>query len=118
MGFGVKRSSPEILAWIVQECSEPRRKTHIVCKGNLGSSQASIYLERLVSTGLVVLEGDRFKATDRGLEFVWCYQRLVSLLRPRVDDAHEEICLLASSKCLRSRGSRVFVELPGARRLS
>ena len=115
MGFGVKRSSSEILAWIVQECSEPKLKTHIVCKGNLGSSQASLYLGRLVSSGLLVLQGDRFRATDKGLEFVWCYRKLMSLLRPIVDSTCEEIGLFASSKYLRSRGSRVFVELLGAR---
>ncbi len=114
----MKRSSSEILAWIVQECSEPRPKAHIVCKGNLGSSQAGEYLRRLVSSGLIVLDSDGFRATDRGLEFVWCYRKLVSLLQPKVDVAGAEVGLLGSSKCLRSRGSRVFVEVPGGRRSS
>ena len=106
----MKRSTAEILVWIVQECSEPKLKTHIMCKGNLNSSQANACLERLLLNGLVVSEGGRFRATAKGHEFLSAYNHLVGLLRVPVGRAGEEV-LSGSPKCLLSRGSRVIVEV-------
>jgi len=107
----LKRSTAEILVWIVQECSEPKLKTHIMCKGNLNSSQANVCLERLLLSGLVVSEGGRFRATDKGHEFLSAYNHLVGLLRVPAGRAGEEEVLSGSPKCLLSRGSRVIVEV-------
>ena len=107
----MKRSRSEILVWIVQECSEPKLKTHIMRKGNLNSSQANVCLERLLLSGLVVSEGGRFRATDKGHEFLWAYNQLVGLLRVSAGHSGEGGFLAGSPKCLLSRGSRVIVEV-------
>jgi len=107
----LKRSRSDILVWIVQECSEPKLKTHIMCKGNLNSSQANVCLERLLLSGLVVSEGGKFRATDKGHEFLSAYNQLVGLLRVPAGRPGEEGVSTGSPKCLLSRGSQVIVEV-------
>jgi hypothetical protein len=69
-------------------------------------------------SGLIVLEDDKYRATEKGLEFLSCYRKLVSMLRAPVAGVAEEEGLSSSAKFLTSSGSRVFVEMSGALRTS
>ena len=107
----LKRSRSEICAWIVQECCVSRRKTHIMYKGNLSFSQANMYLERLLSSGLIVSENGRYRATEKGLEFLSAYRQLISMLQAPTAHRGQEDDLSSSPKYLLSRRSRVMVEV-------
>lgn len=78
------RGKIEILASILFHCKEGIKKTHIMCKANLGYEQISYYLPNLVELGLVtqVIENGYviYRTTDAGRQYLQSYVDIVKLL--------------------------------------
>ena len=85
------RGKIEILASILFHCRNGIRKTHIMCRANLGHHQLSYYLPCLINSGLLtqVMEDGSvvYRITDNGREFLKLYYGIVELIR------HEDIAL-------------------------
>jgi predicted transcriptional regulator len=78
------RGRIEILASIMFHCKEGIKKTHIMCKANVGYEQLCYYLPNLIDTGLVtqVIENGYviYRTTDAGREFLKSYFDIMKLL--------------------------------------
>ncbi|HTH20932.1 MAG TPA: winged helix-turn-helix domain-containing protein [Nitrososphaeraceae archaeon] len=78
------RGRIEILASILFHCREGIKKTHIMCKANIGYEQLCYYLPNLIDTGLVtqVIENGCviYRSTNLGREFLKCYFDIIKIL--------------------------------------
>ena len=78
------RGKIEILASILFHCRNGIRKTHIMCRANLGYHQLSYYLPLLINTNLIVqlIENGSliYRTTDDGREFLEFYYKIVELI--------------------------------------
>ena len=74
-----KRSSPDIIATILEAGNGGIGKTRLLTKANLTSSQFKKYIELLVEKGLLSesdREGRQYKTTDRGLQYLDLYNSI------------------------------------------
>jgi len=68
-----KRDRATIIANILQSIRlnpKGRRKTNIMQSANLSYDQLNKYLDLLIRNGYVIVEGQMYKPTTRGLEFL------------------------------------------------
>src|SRR5215203_52514 len=79
------RGRTQIIADILHQCKENKRKSHVMQKANLDFDQVSHYLGDLLGRGLVeqgLSEGDNiYRTTDKGREFLDRYQKLIGFFR-------------------------------------
>ena len=74
-----KRSSPDIIATILEAANGGIGKTRLLTKANLTSSQFKKYIELLLEKGLLGesdKEGRQFKTTSRGLQYLELYNSI------------------------------------------
>lgn len=78
------RGRIEIIASILFHCREGIKKTHIMCKANVGYEQLCYYLPNLINSGLVtqVIDDDRviYRTTEDGREFLKFYNGIMKLI--------------------------------------
>jgi predicted transcriptional regulator len=78
------RGRIEILASILFHCKEGIKKTHIMCKANLGYEQLSYYLPNLIDTDLIRQDIENgfviYRTTDTGREYLEYYFGIMRLL--------------------------------------
>lgn len=80
------RGSIEIRASILDSARSPINKTAIMYKSNLSFNQVNEYLSSLMNKNLITQERDgetsmtMYKSTDRGKEFLACYDRMWKLV--------------------------------------
>lgn len=81
------RGRIEILSSILAHCKEGIKKTHIMCKANLGYEQLCYYLPNLINAGLVTQAIENgsviYRTTDSGREFLKSYFDIMRLLAYR-----------------------------------
>jgi predicted transcriptional regulator len=81
------RGRIEILASILVHCKEGIKKTHIMCKANVGYEQLCYYLPNLINAGLVTQAIENgsviYRTTDSGREFLKSYFDIMRLLAYR-----------------------------------
>jgi predicted transcriptional regulator len=68
-----KRDRATIIANILESIRfnpKGRRKTNIMQSANLSYEQLNKYLDLLIRNGYVIVEGQMFKPTSKGLEFL------------------------------------------------
>src|SRR5215204_3995241 len=79
------RERTQIIADILHQCKENKRKSHVMQKANLNFDQVSHYLGDLLGRGLVeqgLSEGGNiYRTTDKGREFLDRYQKLIGFFR-------------------------------------
>jgi predicted transcriptional regulator len=77
------RGRTQIIADILHQCKENKRKSHVMQKANLNFEQVNHYLGDLQSRGFVepgfTEESRTYRTTDRGREFLDRYQKLNGL---------------------------------------
>ena len=78
----VKRDRVEIMAEILDLCSEPNTKTHVMYGTNLSWKMLQHYLSELQSRELLEVHGKskKYVTTKKGLEFVEKWKELKELL--------------------------------------
>jgi predicted transcriptional regulator len=78
----VKRDRIEIMAEILDLCSEPRTKTHVMYGTNLSWKMLQHYLSELQTLELLEVHNDstKYVATMRGREFLEKWRELQQLL--------------------------------------
>lgn len=78
------RGRIEILASILFHCKEGIKKTHIMCKANIGYEQLCYYLPNLIENGLVTQDIDEgcviYRTTDAGREFLKFYFGIMKVI--------------------------------------
>ena len=78
------RGRIEIIASILFHCREGIKKTHIMCKANVGYEQLCYYLPNLIDTRLVTQDIEDgsviYRTTDTGREFLKSYYDITKLL--------------------------------------
>jgi predicted transcriptional regulator len=78
------RGRIEILASILVHCKEGIKKTHIMCKANIGYEQLCYYLPYLIENGLVMQDIDEgcviYRTTDAGREFLKFYFGIMKVI--------------------------------------
>lgn len=78
------RGKIEILASILFHCKEGIKKTHIMCKANIGYDQICHYLPHLIDIGLVRQDIENgyviYRTTDNGRQFLNSYSDIMRLL--------------------------------------
>ena len=81
------RGRIEIIASILFHCKEGIKKTHIMCKANVGYEQLCYYLPNLINTRLVTQDIEDgsviYRTTDAGREFLKSYFNIMRLLAYR-----------------------------------
>lgn len=79
------RGRIEILASILFHCKEGIKKTHIMCKANIGYEQVCYYLPTLINNGLIIQAiQDGFviyRTTDAGREYLNYYFGMMKLIK-------------------------------------
>ncbi len=82
MAMGSKRDRVEIMADILDLCSEPKTKTHVMYGTNLSWKMLQHYLFELQSRKFLEVHGKskKFETTKKGLEFVEKWKELRELL--------------------------------------
>jgi predicted transcriptional regulator len=80
--MGSKRDRIEIIAEILDLCSAPKTKTHVMYGTNLSWKMLQHYLAELQSLGLLQVKekSSRYISSKRGLEFVEKWKELKELL--------------------------------------
>ena len=77
------RGRTQIIADVLHQCEENKRKSHVMQKANLNFDQVNHYLVDLQSRGLVepsfTEDGRTYRTTVRGREFLDRYQKLIGL---------------------------------------
>jgi len=82
-----KRDRVNIIADILKSISysgRGRRKTNIMQSANLSYDQLNKYLDLLIRNGYVIVEGQMYKPTSRGLEFLESMEDNYLKLKTRV----------------------------------
>ena len=78
------RGRIEIMASILFHCREGIKKTHIMCKANVGYEQLCYYLPNLIDTKLVEQDIENgsviYRTTDIGRDFLKSYYHITTLL--------------------------------------
>ena len=79
------RGRIEIIASILFHCKEGIKKTHIMCKANVGYEQLCYYLPNLIDTKLVTQDIEDgsviYRTTDTGREFLKFYCGMMKLIK-------------------------------------
>jgi len=78
----MKRSRLEIIAEVLQKAKDGAKTTTIMHRCNLNYRQTKRLLSRLLETGLLI-EGNSYHTTEKGLQFLKIYQTLELLLNTR-----------------------------------
>ena len=80
--MGTKRDRIEIIAEILDLCSKPKTKTHVMYGTNLSWKMLQHYLAELQNLGLLQVKGksSKYVASERGVEFVEKWKELKELL--------------------------------------
>jgi predicted transcriptional regulator len=80
--MGSKRDRVEIMAEILDLCSVPKTKTHVMYGTNLSWKMLQHYLAELQSLGLLKIQGKSalYVTSKRGLDFVDKWKELKKLL--------------------------------------
>jgi predicted transcriptional regulator len=82
---GNVRGRTQIIADILHQCKENKRKSHVMQKANLNFDQVNHYLGDLQSKGLVEPSASKdsrtYRTTDRGREFLDRYQKLIEMFK-------------------------------------
>jgi predicted transcriptional regulator len=78
------RGRIEITASILSHCMEGIKKTHIMCKANVGYEQLCYYLPNLINTRLIsqdIMDGSViYRTTETGRDFLKSYYDITKLL--------------------------------------
>lgn len=69
----------ELMATILKICKNGSTKTHIKNSSNLSSAVLKCYLDFLINLNLIV-EGNSYHTTKKGLEFIHAFERLQKIL--------------------------------------
>jgi|ERR671915_1332457 predicted transcriptional regulator len=84
------RGRTQVIADILYQCKENKRKSHVMQKANLNFDQVNHYLDDLQSKGLLELHFTKFgriySTTDKGREFLDRYQQLMILLMGHISN--------------------------------
>lgn len=95
------RGKIEILASILFHCREGIKKTHIMCKANIGYDQICHYLPNLIDGGLVRQDIESgcviYRTTDTGREFLNSYHDIMKLLGQGNFEHRKDLTQLAPS---------------------
>ena len=80
--MGSKRDRVEIMAEILDLCTEPQTKTHVMYGTNLSWKMLQQYIGHMQSRELLEIENDSTKyiTSDRGKEFLLRWRELKELL--------------------------------------
>ena len=71
----------DIYADILKVAKKGARKTHIVYQANLNFKVVRRYLKNLMENELIILNGEGFKTTGKGLRFLKQYEELIEPMR-------------------------------------
>ncbi|MEM3576982.1 MAG: winged helix-turn-helix domain-containing protein [Candidatus Bathyarchaeia archaeon] len=66
----VNRDRHDIVFEILKKAASGKRKTEIMREVGLSYAQSKQYLNVLLQKGLLEIENDKFKTTDKGLKFM------------------------------------------------
>lgn len=80
----MRRSRFEIIGEILSLATDGARKTEIIYRVNLNFNVVNKYLNLLIQEGLINPTPDsarKYKATEKGLEFLKAYKNLKSLTK-------------------------------------
>jgi len=72
----VNRGRIEIMADILGLCTKPQVKTRIMYHANITFRQFDLYATLLRSHDLLINEANRYRATDKGLQFINAFSQL------------------------------------------
>jgi predicted transcriptional regulator len=87
-GRRFQRSPLDVVTDILKVAMDEPLKTHIMYKANLSHKQLVHYLNYLLERGFLAVVTDsvddrtRFRVTERGIQFLKDYSRLIKLLSP------------------------------------
>ncbi len=73
----MRRGELDILADILEAAEGGTKKTQIVYRANLNFSVVKRYLRKLLETGFIRIEGRFYVTTEKGLEFLDNYRKLM-----------------------------------------
>jgi len=93
----VNRGRIEIMADILGLCTKPQVKTRIMYHANITFRQFDAYATLLRSHDLLINEANRYRATEKGFQFVTAY----SQLQNAIDGSDSTI--LSSNRLLKAR---------------
>lgn len=89
------RGRIEILASILFHCREGIKKTHIMCKANVGYEQLCYYLPNLINTGLLAQAIEDgcviYRTTDSGRQFLKSYFEIMRMLAGKTYSDHSKL---------------------------
>jgi len=77
---GLKRERLEIMAEILCYCNQQKTKTDIMYKVNLNHAQLKRYLRYLTSQGLLMVNKNKYAATQKGCRFLDLFVQLNDIL--------------------------------------
>jgi predicted transcriptional regulator len=69
----------ELMATVLKTCKNGSTKTHIKNSANLSSAVLEHYLDFLMNLNLIV-EGNSYHTTEKGLGFIRAFERLQRIL--------------------------------------
>lgn len=76
----MNRSRLDILCVILTASINGIKKTHIMYRANLSHLQLEKFLDVLISTELLMKDGDCYKTTSKGLAFIEEFDKIQSLM--------------------------------------
>ncbi len=79
--ISTKRSRFEIMATIIQDCLSPKKNTQIRYICNLNFTKTNDYLTLLTSLKLLSRKGNKYEATEKGLQFLSEFNQINKILK-------------------------------------
>jgi len=79
-----KRDELEILSEVLKIAKDGAKKSHIVYKANLNFKIVKDYLDTLMRSNMITLEGRNYKTTERGLRYINNHKDLIELFAQEV----------------------------------
>jgi len=75
-----RRSHFDTIYDILKFCNPGTRKIHVLCRANLHLQQFERYLALLLEHGLLEVDENEFRTTEKGLLFVRKFEELLELM--------------------------------------
>ncbi len=90
------RGKIQIMGDVLGLATSRIKKTHIMYRGNLSYEQVQLYLEELISKGLIAQDasspdGVVYRTTEKGREFLLYYTHLVEFLEEEKEEEQPKV---------------------------
>ncbi len=72
--YGLRRTREDILSEILEACLEEINKKEICWQANLNSVMVAKHLKTLIKHKFVELSDDKYKTTEKGMDFLSTYK--------------------------------------------